>query len=75
MAATDTTGSIFLANHLALVGETEEALSWIEHGIDWGFTNHRFLDEHDRFLARLRGSPRFETLLERAREKERALEV
>ncbi len=75
MAATDTTGSIFLANHLALVGETEEALSWIEHGIDWGFTNHRFLDEHDRFLARLRGSPRFEALLERAREKERALEV
>lgn len=40
-----------------------------------GITNHRFLSEHNRFLAPLRGDPRFEALMEKAREKECAFEV
>jgi hypothetical protein len=51
------------------------ALEWLERAIVWGFSNHRFLSEHSRFLAPLRGDPRFEALLERAREKERAFVV
>jgi len=39
-----------------------------------GFISHRFFAERDPFLARLRGDPRFDALMERAREKEREIE-
>jgi hypothetical protein len=35
-----------------------------------GFINHRLFAEVDPFLAKLRGNPRFEELMERAREKQ-----
>jgi hypothetical protein len=37
--------------------------------------NHRFFSTIDPFLATLRGDPRFETLIERAREDQRSFEV
>jgi len=40
-----------------------------------GFINHRFFAEYDPFLAELRGDPRFEALMERARAKEREIEA
>jgi serine/threonine-protein kinase len=58
----------------ASVGDTDEALRWLSQVIEMGFINHRFFAEHDPFLAKLRGDPRFDALMERAREKERALE-
>jgi len=64
----------YLAACLARIGESAEALSWIEHAMSWGFVAHRFY-ETNRFYAPLRGDPRFEALLERAREKERAFEA
>lgn len=45
------------------------------HAISWGMSHYRFLAEHNRFLAPLRGNPRFEGLLDRAREKQRAFEA
>ncbi len=60
---------------LARVGETDRAFEWLERGIDRGFTNHRYLGEYERLLTPIRGDLRFEPLMERAREKERALEV
>ena len=75
MAKTDEYFPIFLANSLAQVGETKEALDWIEQAVSWGFSNHRFLDQYNRFLAPLRSDSRFGALLERAREKERRFEV
>lgn len=75
VARTDEYYPLFLANALAPVGDTDEALEWLEQAISWGFTNHRFLSQHDRFLAPLRGEPRFQALMDRAREKERAFEV
>jgi non-specific serine/threonine protein kinase len=75
MAKTDEWYPCFLASCLAHVGEMNEALDWIEQAISWGFSNHRFLSQYNRFLAPLHGEPRFEALLERARKKEQALEV
>jgi hypothetical protein len=43
--------------------------------MDWGFTNHQFLAEHDRFLVPLREDPRFLAFLGRAREKQREFEA
>lgn len=67
--------AILIASCLARVGDNVGALEWLERGVEHGFTHHRFLGEHNRFLAPLRGVPRFEALLQRAREKERAFEV
>ena len=62
----------FIATCLAMVGDYEGAMDWLERALAFGFSNHRFLGEYSPFLAPLRGIPRFERLLEQAREQERA---
>jgi len=74
-AKTDEWFPNFIAMCLAKVGDNEGALEWLERAIAWGFSNHRFLSEHSRFLAPLHGDPRFQALMERACEKERAFET
>jgi TolB-like protein/Flp pilus assembly protein TadD len=59
----------------ATFGDLDEALYWLSRAIDMGFINHRFFAEVDPFLAKLRGNPRFEELMERAREKQREIEA
>ena len=59
----------------ATVGDLDEALYWLSRAIEMGFINHRFFAEQDPFLAKLRGDPRFEALMERAREKQREIEA
>jgi TolB-like protein len=68
-------GSHLIGGCLAGLGKTEEAFEWLEQGVRQGFTNHRFLGEYDRLLAPLRGTPPFQALLAKAREKEAALAV
>ena len=68
-------GSNLVGTCFAIIGRTEEAFEWLERGIDQGFTNHRFMGEYDPLLAPLRGTPRFEELLEKAREKAAAINV
>jgi hypothetical protein len=67
--------SWWLAAGCSHCGGTEEALHWLPNAIDLGFVNHRFLSPIEPFLAALRGAPRFEVLMERAREKQRAFEI
>ena len=74
-ALTDEWYPNFIAACLAMVGDHEGAVEWLERAVAWGFSNHRFLGECSPFLAPLRGHPRFERLLEQAREKERAFEL
>jgi TolB-like protein/Flp pilus assembly protein TadD len=57
------------------VGHLDEALHWLSRAIEMGFINHRFFAEVDPFLANLRGEPRFEELMDRAREKQRGIET
>jgi TolB-like protein len=71
---TDEWGPVHLASSFARVGEFDEAFHWLEQAVTWGFSNHLFLSEYNRFLRPLRGDPRFDAVVERAREKERALE-
>ena len=59
----------------ATVGDLDEALYWLSRAIEMGFINHRFFAEVDPFLAKLRGDPRFDELMERARAKQREIEA
>ena len=74
-AARDKEMSWQCASCLAAVGERDEALQWLANAIKLGFVNHRFLATRDTFLAPLRGDPRFEGLMDQAREKQRAFDV
>ncbi|TRZ85380.1 hypothetical protein D4R89_12365 [bacterium] len=74
-AKTDEWFPNFIAACLVQVGDNDGALEWLERAITWGFSNHRFLSEHSRFLAPLRGDPRFQALMERARKKQQAFVV
>jgi TolB-like protein/Flp pilus assembly protein TadD len=67
--------SWMVAAACASLDERDEALYWLSRAIEMGFINHRFFAEHDPFLAKLRGDLRFEELMERAREKQREIEV
>jgi TolB-like protein len=72
-AETDEYYPLFLANGLMVLGEEELALDWLEKSIRWGFCNHRFLREGDRFLAPLARQPRFEALLSMAKDNQKEI--
>ena len=54
----------------ASVGEDDRALDWLEHTVDVrGWVDYVYFTRHDRFLARVRQSRRFQALMARARER------
>ena len=57
---------VIMAGGYAMIGDRERALSWVDRAIEMGTTNVAFLGDHEPFLRRLRGDPRFEALLEKA---------
>jgi hypothetical protein len=67
--------SSWLAAGFSYCGQTEEALHWLANSIELGFVNYHFFSAVDPFLARMRGEPRFEALMQRAREKQRSFEA
>ena len=74
-AKTDEWFPIFIANCLVLVGDEDGTLEWLGHAIDWGFCNYRYLEEYNPFLKPLHGNPRFQHLIDRAREKHEAFDA
>ena len=67
--------SWWAATGFASVGEKDQALHWLSVNIELGFLNHRFFSQHDPHLSKLGGDPRFEALMERAKEKQREIEA
>lgn len=59
----DTQFAIFTASAHGLAGMKREALDWVETAVEGGFTNYPWLADHDPFLSKYRGDPRFETIL------------
>jgi serine/threonine protein kinase len=74
-ARSDRELSWWLADGYARLGDHDRALDWLGSAIDFGFCNHRFWSTIDPMLAPLRSDSRFEVLMNRAREKQRAFEV
>jgi tetratricopeptide (TPR) repeat protein len=52
-----------LTHCLALAGETEEALSWLENTVRIGNVNYPFWSQHNEWVACLRTDARFEELM------------
>jgi tetratricopeptide (TPR) repeat protein len=63
----DAIAVLWNAEVCAMNGETDQALEWLEHGLELGLINYPFLAEKDRFLAGLRTDPRFQGLMERVK--------
>ena len=59
--------SLWMAECYAVIGEYDRAFHWLDHTVDYGITNVRFLGESDLFLENLRSDKRFKELLEKAR--------
>jgi len=74
-ARSDALGVLWKAEAFAVLGETGEALEWLEHGVELGLINYPFLAEKDRFLDGLRGDPRFQRLMERVKKEWEEFEV
>ena len=67
--------SVMVASCLTRIGEIDGALHWIDHAVNRGFFNARYLLEVNPLLKSLRENPRFDEILDRARHQRRELEV
>lgn len=67
--AWDDIWSLLLTCGFAAAGDTERALQWLDHTIDYGICNVAYLRDHEPFLARLRTDDGFEKLMEKARSR------
>ncbi len=66
---------ITIAGRYALIKEKEEALDWLEYGINYGCINYPFLNEYDPFLENIRGEERFKKLMVRVKHEWENFEV
>jgi serine/threonine-protein kinase len=70
MAESDEYWSYLMAAAYALVGETDEALGWLEHAVTVrGWVDHVYFTRHDPFLESVRPTRRFQELMTYARER------
>ena len=66
---------IWMAESYALLDEKEEAIKWLEYGLNWGFINFPFLNEYNPFLENIRGETGFKKLMERVKHEWENFEV
>jgi hypothetical protein len=52
---------------LALIGEKELAIEWLEQDVNLGMSNYPLMNELDPFLANIRGEERFKKLMARVK--------
>ena len=59
-----------VSSFLAMIGEDDRALDWLEQTTGPGeFINYPLFSQVDPFLAKLRGNPRFESIMARVRDE------
>ncbi len=56
-----------MATGYALIGETDDALEWLENAVQRGFINYPFLSQYDPLLENIRHERRFVALMEDVR--------
>lgn len=63
----DASGLWVGAEIYAMNGNVDEALEWLQYGLEIGAINYPFLAEVDPWLASIRNEPRFKKLMERVK--------
>ena len=58
---------------LAMAGQTDEALDWLENTIRIGNVNYPFWSQHDAWVENLRPEPRFAVLMAQVEREWKAL--
>jgi len=71
----DSHHTFHLSESFAMAGDTDTALTLLEHAVANGFYPLEFLEEYCPFLAPLRGLPRFELVIEMARRRVEAFDA
>jgi Flp pilus assembly protein TadD len=70
MAESDEYWSYLMAAAYALGGDSEQALTWLEHAVNVrGWVDYIYFTRHDRFLQSLRPTRRFQELMASAQER------
>ncbi|MBM4169120.1 MAG: hypothetical protein FJ215_08185 [Ignavibacteria bacterium] len=64
-----------IAAVLAVVGEKDEALQWLENAVNRDFLNYPFLNQHNPLFANLRADERFKNLMVRVKKEWEEFEV
>ncbi len=64
----------FLTTFYAILEDREHTLKWLETAVNRGLINYPFFHDYDPFLAKLRGEPRFEQLMQRVKREWEAFE-
>jgi hypothetical protein len=68
MAESDEYWAYLMAGAYALVGETDQALGWLDHAVTVrGWIDYVYFTRHDRFLESLRPTRQFQELMASAR--------
>jgi len=63
------------ASAIASTDRKREALDWLEHAVDRGWTNYPLFAENDPLLKSLREDDRFQMLMRRVQREWEAFEV
>jgi hypothetical protein len=71
----DPHGVLGAAEIYAMIRETDEAMKWLERGLEMGIVDYPFFAHHDPCFEYLRPEPRFQELLERMKRASEELEV
>jgi non-specific serine/threonine protein kinase len=74
-ASIDCYKATILMMFYAILQDDEQTLKWLEAAVNRGFVNYPFFNDHDPFLARLHGDPRFERLMQRVNAEWEEFEV
>ncbi len=59
--------SLFLAECLSLIGETNKAIEYLEQSVNLGCINYPFLNEYDVFLNSIQTEERFREIMEQVK--------
>ncbi len=68
---TDETWAWIIADCFAFAGDFDSALEWLNDAKSWGFLNAKFLETTDVSMVAIRRDPRFISLLDDMRDRQR----
>jgi len=71
--AWDAIWSLPLTCGFAAAGDTERALQWLDHTIDYGICNVPYYRDRDPFLVSIRADERFDELMAKAQSRSNSL--